>query len=302
MLNWDDMRVFLAVARAESLSAAAPKARMDPATLGRRIARLEAELGQALFVKSPQGYRLTEVGERMRDEAADAEIAFARALDARATAEAGLSGQIRIGAPDGCAGFLLPQVCAKIQAGNPELEIQILSLPRIVNLSQREADLAITVSPPKTGRYTVQKITDYSLHLAMRGDIEEPQSLSDLAGIPVVGYIQDMIFDQELDYLNVLPSPDVRLTSNSVTVQMQLLEKSKGIGFVHDFALPAFPRLKRVLADEVGLKRSYYLVRHTSDRGSDRLRRFSQALTKGLQAEVARLESAAALGATSEPR
>ena len=290
MLNWDDMRVFLAVARAESLSAAAPRLRMDPATLSRRIARLEAELGQALFLKSPQGYQLTDLGARMRIEASEAETAFARALDAKSEFGAGLSGQIRVGAPDGCAGFLLPQVCAAIQAENPDLEIQILSLPRVVNLSQREADMAITVSPPVTGRYTVQKITDYRLHLAMRRDANAPRELNDIQDGPVVGYIQDMIFDKELDYLDALSSPSVQLASNSVTVQMQLLQNSGGIGFVHDFALPGFPDLRRVLVDQVSLSRSYYLVRHTADRTSERLQKFAEALVRGVQAEVARLE------------
>ena len=291
MLNWDDMRVFLAVARAESLSAAAPHLKMDPATLSRRIARLERELGQALFVKSPQGYLLTDLGAKMSEEAAEAEAAFARALDVTDQQGAGLSGQIRIGAPDGCAGFLLPKVCAGIQVQNPDLEIQILSLPRIVNLSQREADLAITVSPPQTGRYTVQKITDYHLHLAMRSDLPLPSSVEDLSGRTVVGYIQDMIFDKELDYLDMLRDPAVKLTSNSVSVQMQLLCQSDGIGFVHDFALPAFPQLKRVLANDISLKRAYYLVRHTSDRQSERLKQFSNALMAGLRDEVTRLEA-----------
>lgn len=290
MFNWDDMRVFLGVAREESLSAAAPRLRMDPATLSRRIARLEAELGQVLFVKSPQGYRLTDFGTRLMEEAADAEAAFLRAADVSTDNSVGISGQIRIGAPDGCASFLLPQVCAAIQAENPDLEIQILSLPRIVNLSQREADMAITVSPPETGRYTVRKITDYQLHLAMRSDQPEPLSLEEVRGVPVVGYIQDMIFDKELDYLDALHAPEVRLTSNSVSVQMQLLKQSNGIGFVHDFALPAFPDLRRVLDDQISLRRSYYLVRHTSDRQSERLQAFAEALTSGLQAEVARLE------------
>ena len=81
MENWDDMRVFLAVARTESLSAAAPILKMDPATLGRRIARLERSMGAALFVKSPQGYALTDLGERIRDRAAEAETALSFAFD-----------------------------------------------------------------------------------------------------------------------------------------------------------------------------------------------------------------------------
>lgn len=292
-MNWDDMRVFLAVARAEGLTAAAPVLKMDPATLGRRVARLETAIGAALFVKSPQGYALTDLGVQMRDRAAEAEVAFSLAVDAGQGA-ATLSGQIRIGAPDGAANFLLPQVCADIQRANPNLEVQILALPRVVNLSRREADMAITVSPPAAGRLTVQKVTDYQLHLATRRDAPPVRSLADIKGRAVVGYIPDMIFDKELDYLGDLGQAGVQLASNSVAVQMQMLRRS-GIGIVHDFALPTVPELTRVLTDDVALLRSFYLVRHTSDRQSERLSRFAAALMVGLKTQVATLEAAAAL-------
>jgi DNA-binding transcriptional LysR family regulator len=294
MRNWDDMRVFLAVARAESLTGAAPALKMDPATLSRRIARLEASLGASLFVKSPQGYALTDLGVRMRDDAAEAEVALTRAMDAGQAASTGLSGQIRIGAPDGCANFLLPQVCAAIRSDNPDLEVQVLALPRVVNLSRREADMAISVSPPQAGRLTVQKVTDYRLHLAIRADMPEPQVLSDLRHMPVVGYIPDMIFDKELDYLGALAAQGVHLASNSVSVQLQMLRQGGAVGIVHDFALPFAPELKRVLTGALSLTRSFYLVRHTSDRQSERLNRFAAALMAGLRGEVARLEAAAA--------
>ncbi|MFT5629485.1 MAG: DNA-binding transcriptional LysR family regulator [Gammaproteobacteria bacterium] len=292
-MNWDDMRVFLAVARAEGLTAAAPVLKMDPATLGRRVARLETAIGAALFVKSPQGYALTDLGVQMRDHAAEAEAAFSLAIDTGQGA-ATMSGQIRIGAPDGAANFLLPQVCADIQRANPNLEVQILALPRVVNLSRREADMAITVSPPAAGRLTVQKVTDYQLHLATRRDAAPVRSLADIKGRAVVGYIPDMIFDKELDYLGDLGQAGVQLASNSVAVQMQMLRCS-GIGIVHDFALPSVPELTRVLTDEVALRRSFYLVRHTSDRQSERLSRFATALMAGLKTQVATLEAAAAL-------
>lgn len=294
MDNWDDIRVFLAVARAESLSGAAPVLKMDPATLGRRIARLERSLGATLFVKSPQGYALTDLGERMRDRAAEAETQLSLAIDEGQGASAALTGQIRIGAPDGAANFLLPQVCAAIQAENPDLEVQVLALPRVVNLSRREADMAVTVSPPAAGRLSVQKITDYHLHLATRADAPPITGLGDLQGRPIVGYIPDMIFDKELDYLGTLGEQGVQLASNSVAVQLQMLRRT-GVGFVHDFVLPFAPELRRVLTDEISLQRSFYLVRHTSDRQSDRLTRFAVALTHGMQAEVVRLEQTARL-------
>ena len=118
-LNWDDMRVFLAVARAEGLSGAARRLRLDPATAGRRVARLEEALGSVLFAKSPQGYRLTEAGQRLLPKAEAAEAALSGGLDTVAGGEGGLTGAIRIGAPDGCANYLLPQVCAAIADANP---------------------------------------------------------------------------------------------------------------------------------------------------------------------------------------
>lgn len=296
MDNWDDMRVFLAVARAESLSGAAPILQMDPATLGRRIARLERSLGATLFAKSPQGYALTDLGERMRDRAAEAETHLSLAFDEGQGASVGLTGQIRIGAPDGAANFLLPKVVANIQAENPALEVQILALPRVVNLSRREADLAIAVSAPAAGRLTVKKITDYQLHLATRRDGMIPQNLAALKGQPIVGYIPDMIFDKELDYLGALGADGVQLASNSVAVQLQMIRQA-GVGIVHDFALPFAPELCRILIDQLSLTRSFYLIRHTSDRHSERINRFAQTLTVKLQAEVARLEETARLTA-----
>ncbi len=243
-------------------------------------------------MKSPQGYVLRSVGEELLPAAEAAEAALAVPLAGR-QGQAGLSGTVRIGAPDGCANYLLPQVCAAIRADNPDLDIQILALPRVVNLSKREADLAITVSPPDAGRLLVQKITDYHLHLAMRADLTPPDDLAKARDYAVVGYIPDMIFDKELDYLGLLGRGRVQMASNSVAVQLQMLRQG-GIGFVHDFALPFAPELRIVLKDDISLKRAFYLVRHEQDRRSDRLGRLVEALSAGLRAEVARLEAEAA--------
>ncbi|MBB5721727.1 DNA-binding transcriptional LysR family regulator [Loktanella ponticola] len=294
MQNWDDMRIFLAVARANGLSGAAPALKMDPATLGRRVARLEAAVGAPLFVKSPQGYALTDLGQRMRDKAIEAEAALALAMDEGQGGTRGLTGQIRIGSPDGVANYVLPQVVAAIQADNPGLEVQVLALPRMVNLSQREADMAVTVSPPAAQRLNVDAITDYNLHLAQRADALPINHLDDLNGRRIVGYIPDMIFDKELDYLGEIGARAVALASNSVAVQVQMLRHG-GVGFVHDFALQAAPELRRVLIDQVSLTRTLYLVRHKSDRQSERLSRFAEVLSAGIKAEVARLEQTVGL-------
>lgn len=295
MADWDDLRIFLAVARSESLSRAGRVLKIDPATVGRRVARLEEALGARLFTKSPQGYALTDEGTRLLAHATRAEQAMTGAMEELRGAPGQLSGQIRIGAPDGCATFVLPQVVAQICDDNPGLEVQIVALPRVFNLSKREADMAIAVSRPEAGRLTVQKITDYHLHLAASRDylarhapIATP---ADLRQHRFVGYIADMIFDKELDYLGEVGAETVPLASNSVTVQLNWVRGGAGVAVVHDFALAGAPELVKVLPGDVALKRAFYLIRHADDRRVERLNRFADLLAQGLRREVARLES-----------
>ena len=295
--SWDDMRVFLAVARSESLSGAGRGLKLDPATVGRRVARLEESLAAPLFAKSPTGYALTDAGQRLMAHAERAEQAMQDAAEEMAGQAGGLSGQIRIGAPDGVANFLLPQVCTEIAEENPDLDIQLVALPRVFNLTRREADMVIAVSPPTAGRLTVQKITDYKLHLAaMRWYLRRAPPIATLADLRqhrIVGYIPDMIFDKELDYLGETGAGRVTLASNSVSVQTNWIRRGGGVGVVHDFAVPWFRGMRKILTDEFSLTRSFYLVRHADDRRLERLNRFAATLCEKIRAEVIRLEAAA---------
>lgn len=292
-MDWDDLRVFLAVARSESLSGAGRGLRIDPATVGRRVARLEGSVGARLFTKTPQGYALTEAGTRLLTHAVRAEVAMEGATEALQGPE-GLTGQVRIGAPDGCANYLLPQVLARICDANPGLEVQIVALPRVFNLSKREADMAIAVSRPDAGRLTVQKLTDYHLHLAASRDYIASHApiltANDLKSHRFVGYIADMIFDKELDYLTEIGASPPPLASNSVSVQLNFLRHGAGVGVVHDFALPSAPELRRILPDHIHLTRAFWLIRHADDGRVERLNRFAAQLVAGARAEMARLE------------
>lgn len=295
MQNWDDMRLFLVVAREQSLSGAGKILRLDPATLGRRMVRLEKAMQVALFVKSPQGYALTQAGAQFLERAGAVEQAMRGASVGDLAQSETLTGQIRLGAPDGCANFLLPQVCAAIGRDNPGLDIQIVALPRVFNLTRREADMAIGVSAPTAGRLVVRLVTEYRLHLAaseeylaLHGPIADLEALKEHR---MVGYIPDMIFDRELDYLADLGAGRVALASNSVSVQVNMLRQGAGVGVVHDFSLPFAPGVRRILTDLVSLTRAFYLIRHADDARNARLARFATVLSAGLRAEVARLEA-----------
>ncbi|PWE30318.1 LysR family transcriptional regulator [Pararhodobacter marinus] len=295
MADWDDLKVFLAVARGDSLSRAGRVLKMDAATVGRRVTRLEAALGARLFSRSPQGYGLTDEGARLVHHAEAIEAEMERAREALSGPGEGISGQIRIGAPDGCANYLLPQVVAGIVAENPALEVQIVALPRVFSLTRREADMVIAVSRPEQGRVIATRIADYHLSLAAStaylADAPPLDTLDDLRTHRVIGYIPDMIFDRELDYLADLGVEQAPVTSNSVSVQLNLIRQGAGVGVVHDFALPATQGITRVLTRTFRLTRAFHLVRHADDRKVPRIERFSQALVAGMRAEIARLEA-----------
>ncbi|PVH27973.1 LysR family transcriptional regulator [Pararhodobacter oceanensis] len=297
MADWDDLRVFLAVARGESLSRAGKVLKLDAATVGRRVARLEAAMGARLFTRSPQGYGLTDEGGRLVSHAQAIESEMARAHDALTGAGEGITGQVRIGAPDGAANYLLPQVVAEIVAENPALEVHIVALPRVFSLSRREADMVIAVSRPEQGRVIAHKIADYRLHLtAAQSYLDKAPPLTTLDDLPahrIIGYIPDMIFDRELDYLSDLGIDQPPVASNSVSVQLNLIRHGAGVGVVHDFALPAVDGVRRILTDQVSLTRAFHLVRHADDRNTPRIERFAAALVSGFRRELARLEALA---------
>ncbi|SFG22788.1 transcriptional regulator, LysR family [Palleronia marisminoris] len=285
-VNWDDARIFLGVARAGGLTVASRQLRLDPATLGRRVVRLEADLGAALFVKGPQGYRLTQEGVRLFDHAERAESALAAA---ESELQGALSGAVRIGAPEGCATYLLPAVTARMAEAHPGLEIEIVALPRVFDLNRREVDMAVSVSRPTTGRITVQKIADYGLSLAAHREYLAAHPVADAEGLPghrVVGYVPDMIFDRELDYLGEIGVDRVDLASSSVVVQAQWIARGRGIGVIHDFMLGHLPGVERVLPHRIALTRAFWLLRPAGDVRAARLDAFAEDLVAGLRTEI----------------
>lgn len=287
-VRWDDFRVFLAVARRTRLREAARGLDLDPATVGRRIAALEEALDARLFDKGPRGYVLTEAGQGL--------IAFAQTMEAQADAAARraggaqerLSGVVRLGAPDGVSHYLLIDACDMLSRENPDLRVECVSLPRSSVLSRREADLAISVSPPTAGRLTVRKIADFDLRLYVRDDIlaarPPVERLSDLSDLRGIGYISDMVFERELDYYALLGRQnEPSLTSNSLITQRRFCQAGAGLCILPDFVARDHPELVAVLPDEIRLTRSFYMIRHQDDARVARINRVSDAIVERMQ-------------------
>ncbi len=149
-IPWDDVRLFLAVAEHGSLSAAARHLRLGQPTLSRRLAQLEEHLGYAVFERSALGARLTSAGEKLLEPARRMAEWAGELERAAEPGDAGPRGVVRLTAPPGIAfGFVAP-FAAALREALPDVQLQVLSTIRYMDLSRREADLALRIEPPGT--------------------------------------------------------------------------------------------------------------------------------------------------------
>lgn len=145
MIDWDDVRYFLAVARAGSMRAAAERLGVYHSTVLRRIAQLEDRLGARMFEKLPSGYRLTAVGEEVLELANQME-ASSHQLETRVFGrDQGVRGLLRVTLAPTLATHLLMPDLADFARLHPDIEMEILSSGDLANLTKREADVAIRV-------------------------------------------------------------------------------------------------------------------------------------------------------------
>jgi DNA-binding transcriptional LysR family regulator len=147
-IPWEDLRLFLAVAEARSLSGAARALRLGQPTLSRRIAQLEESLDQRLFVRGAGGVTLTAAGERLVPPAARMAEWASEARRAAAGGERAPEGNVRIAAPPGVAFDLLAPLAATLRAQAPGIRLDLLAGIDYVNLARGEAELALRWRAP----------------------------------------------------------------------------------------------------------------------------------------------------------
>ena len=145
MMDWDDVRYFLAVARAGSVRAAAERLGVNHSTVLRRIAQLEARLGVQLFEKLPSGYRQTAAGEEVLEFAEQMDVS-SHLLETRVFGrDQGVGGLLRVTlAPPLATHLLMPDFAAFAHL-HPNIEVELLASGELANLTNREADVAIRV-------------------------------------------------------------------------------------------------------------------------------------------------------------
>jgi DNA-binding transcriptional LysR family regulator len=240
---------------------------VDHTTVSRRIKALEACLGAALFARTLAGHALTPAGLALLPKAEGMEkaaLAVRHADPAVPDDPGGLAGVVRVGATEGFGAAVLAPLLARLGQAHPRLTPDLLAVPRAVHLSKREADIVISLERPSRGPYVVTKLCDYRLHLyASRGYLAAHgpiRTRDDLAGHPFIGYVDDLLYSNELRFLSELYRPDAHaLRSTSVTAQVQATVAGAGIAILPGFLAGAQPTLARILPRAANFTRSFWM-------------------------------------------
>lgn len=277
-MDWDKLQYFLSVAHHGTLARAGAALHVDATTVSRRVSALETALGQTLFERAPTGFVLTAAGRALVPHAEAMAAAAARIHSARAGG-AGLSGQLRISVSEGFGNSFIAPRLARFTAAHPELEIDLVASSGFLNPSRREADMAVLLARPRKGPLITRKLSDYSLGLyapADRHDWHARAATMPLtrAEIPVVGYVPDILYAPELDYLGEIESGlSADLRSSSILAQRQMIASGAGVGVLPCFLAACDPRLVRIRADQL-IARTFWLALHRDVAPQPRIRAF----------------------------
>ncbi len=290
-MDWDRIRIFLAVARAGQILGAARHLGLNHATVGRQLTALEDGLGTQLVERQTNGCVLTPAGEVLMKSAERVESELLQAGTQLSGATEGLNGTVRVGAPDGLGNYFLSRTLGSLATRHPDLTIQLVPLPRTFSLSRREADIVVTLDRPKQGKLIVRKLTDYSLsvyaagsYVEQLGPVEKPE---DLGGHLFVTHVEDFVYSRALDYAVELGKLMRRhYECGSVVAQMEAVRAGHGIGILHDYAALQFPELKRLLP-ALRFTRTYWLMSHPDTHETRRVAEVYAHITEAVRAAKA---------------
>lgn len=263
-LIWDDLRLFLAVARNGNLSRAGRSLGMDHATVGRRISALEFALETPVFERDRQGCRLNAQGREMLVHVEAVEASLLTLADTLENGAPGLTGHVRIATMEGIASLYLSERLTRFREAHPGIVIELITSSHDVRISQREADIFLGFFEPHGANVETHRIGRFPLHLYASAEYLErhgtPCSPDELREHMFVGYIDDLIQLDAVRWLDeAIDRPAINFYSSSMLAQM--FAAAAGAGIV---MLPAFARAERfglvgVLQQDIHVHRDVWI-------------------------------------------
>lgn len=261
-LDANSLITLLAVARTGRYTAAADLLDINHTTASRRIAALEHALGGTLLTRGPNGWTPTDLGTTALHAAEQIEATL---LGLHSESTDALRGTVRIAATDGFSARIVVPVVAALGSENPLLSVDLMTVTRRAPSTYSGIDIEVVVGRPNTFRVEPTLLGTY--RLALYGSIDyltatgTPLDRNDLAGRPLVYFIESMLTVDDLDQARFhIPHMAGRLNSTNVLIHVEATRAGTGLGLLPCFLAETYPDLTRVLADEVWVDLEYWMV------------------------------------------
>lgn len=277
MLDWDDLRYFLALSRHGSLSATAKVLHVSQSTVGRRLNSLEATLAVRLLNRTPDGYVPTLAGEEVRRKAESLE-AEALALERDVTGrDTRLRGLVRVTCAETMAAHLLAPSFASLHAQHPDIMIELIPNPRELSLAMREADISVRMRQPEQHDLIVRRIGSMAFGLYATSEYIEERGEPDFdEGCPGHHLITQMEDSQEMTqsaWLTEMASrSQVVLQTSSHEAAVLAAANGGGLACLARFRGDDDPRLNRLAVPTEPPIADILLLVHKDNRDTPRIR------------------------------
>jgi len=280
--QWDDVRFFLAVARAGSLSGAARVLGVGHVTVGRRIAVLERRLGVTLLNRTPDGFATTAAGDAVLRQCMAMETAALDVERVAAGRDSLVSGSVRVTTTEMLADQLVAPATAALRRAYPELRIDLTLGVRSLDIARRDADVAVRFAKPSAPDLVCRKLGDvgFSLYaspryLARSGVPTRGQGLAEydlitFTGAP--GAMSPFFMGESLE------GARIALRCNNPLIQLKAAANEVGIAELACLLGDSSPDVVRVWPDVPPMRRAAWLIVHQDLRRSARIRAVSAAI------------------------
>lgn len=290
MIDWNDLRHFLAVAETGSTLAAGRRLRVSQTTVARRVAALEQALALTLFERSPTGYVLTEAGETLVDHARSVERAVHGLTDAASSSQRTISGVVRVTTQEILAVTILAPMLRDLHLAYPDIHIDLDTSEEVRDLAAGAADIALRNSVMPSGAGLVgRRIADDSWTLYCSHDYAaqhgRPTRRRELAGHPLIGGGEKGLWRYYLAWLqaNGLEGA-VAMHHSSATGMLSAVRAGMGLAVLPCIVADNDPDLVRCLPPVPQEERGLWLLTHERLRHTPRVRAVLDFLAERLTA------------------
>jgi molybdate transport repressor ModE-like protein len=286
-MNWDDLRLFLAVARAGSISGGAKQLGVQHSTVSRRLRKLEEKLGTRLIERKRSGYELTPAGENVKQVAVQIESDVLGVDGTLCGSDSHLTGPLRVTAINNMASSILMPMFASFCKAFPRIDLHVVVSNSDASLSQREADLAIRLTNTPTDTLIGKKlVTVASTIYGSRAYLEQVRSAGeepDWIGVECCGFHKAWTKDACGDQTYNFNSDDTLLTLSAI-------KEGLGISYLPCFMGDGDPSLVRYRDPDPAHNLGLWVLVHPDLKRTARVLAFRQHLTASIGEKSALIE------------